>query len=140
MADPRCWLVYSREHNAFWRPSAAGYTNLIEDAGRYTKAEAEAHCSTRDPRAKDDPPEVAVIAPEFADAIGDPHEKTIERALRQYADLGMFDGRSMRGIQVDLRAIAGDKHIHRASIGSDECILCCRYLRDEIHLRSSTRD
>ena len=36
------WLVYSREHNAFWRPNAAGYTYDINAAGRYTCEQAAA--------------------------------------------------------------------------------------------------
>lgn len=63
------WLVYSREHNAFWRPNCAGYTRLVEDAGRYTKEEADDHCRSRDFADQTNPPEVAVMAPEAADLI-----------------------------------------------------------------------
>lgn len=38
------WLVWSHEHNAFWRANHQGYTRSIERAGRYTRAEAEAIC------------------------------------------------------------------------------------------------
>jgi len=36
MNDAVQWLIYSREHNAFWRADGLGYTVLLEDAGRFT--------------------------------------------------------------------------------------------------------
>lgn len=69
LTDAAIWLVWSHEHNAWWRPNSAGYTLHIASAGRYTKAEADRICEdARSPRkfADDPPPEVAVIAPEFA--------------------------------------------------------------------------
>ncbi len=79
MSAPEIWLVYSREHNAWWRPKAAGYTNHIEAAGRYTKADADRHCGSRDFADHDNPPEVACIAPETA--------AELERAQETIADL-----------------------------------------------------
>ncbi len=38
------YLVFSWEHNAFWRPNRQGYTRFIDRAGRYSKADAEAIC------------------------------------------------------------------------------------------------
>jgi hypothetical protein len=35
----RSWLIYSREHNAWWRPERRGYTAHVSEAGRYTWAE-----------------------------------------------------------------------------------------------------
>lgn len=63
------WLVWSHEHNAWWRPKGCGYTVRVDGAGRFTKDEARQHCLSRSPRKFEDcpPPEVAVIAPEFAD-------------------------------------------------------------------------
>jgi hypothetical protein len=29
------WLIWSNEHQAWWRPNHAGYTPFIEEAGRY---------------------------------------------------------------------------------------------------------
>ena len=37
-------LIWSHEHSAWWRPKSAGYTNSINDAGRYTRDEALAIC------------------------------------------------------------------------------------------------
>jgi len=66
--DPAIWLIYSREHNAFWRPARCGYTPLVHEAGRYTYADASAICYEANKYVKDerDPKEVAVVAPEAA--------------------------------------------------------------------------
>ena len=73
------WLIYSREHNAWWRATAAGYTTEIEQAGRYTRLEARGHCQARDPQRDGSQSEVAVLAPEAAD--------TIERLRQQVEEL-----------------------------------------------------
>lgn len=65
--DPAYWLVYSYEHNAWWRANFSGYTDDIAQAGRYTRAQALTCCNTRDTRPSGLPSEVAVIAPEAAD-------------------------------------------------------------------------
>lgn len=36
------WLVWSNQHGQWWRGGRAGYTQYIEEAGRYSRAEAEA--------------------------------------------------------------------------------------------------
>lgn len=36
------FLVWSNEHRMWWRASHHGYTDAIEEAGRYARAEAEA--------------------------------------------------------------------------------------------------
>lgn len=36
------FLVYSNEHSMWWRGGHRGYTAVIDEAGRYTRAEAEA--------------------------------------------------------------------------------------------------
>lgn len=68
----RPWLVWSNEHGAFWRPNESGYTARIEEAGRYSKAQAEAICKDASPRAwstspNDVPPEICMPAPEALD-------------------------------------------------------------------------
>lgn len=35
------WLVWSLEHQAWWKPARRGYTALRSEAGRYTFTEAE---------------------------------------------------------------------------------------------------
>lgn len=35
------WLVWSNQHGMWWRPNRSGYTAFIEEAGRYSRAEAE---------------------------------------------------------------------------------------------------
>jgi hypothetical protein len=34
------WIVWSNEHNAWWKPSKRGYTNARHEAGRYSFEEA----------------------------------------------------------------------------------------------------
>jgi hypothetical protein len=38
------YLIYSREHNAWWRPNSRGYTSRESDAGRYGYDEANRTC------------------------------------------------------------------------------------------------
>ena len=56
------YLIWSNEHDAWWRPESCGYTTFIESAGRYSKAEAEDICSfARSPVSNQVvPPEVMV--------------------------------------------------------------------------------
>lgn len=63
----RIWIILSNEHSAFWRPNMAGYTRILEEAGRYTKEEAEEICKSRhggNPDINGVYAEVALIAPE----------------------------------------------------------------------------
>lgn len=52
------YLVWSNEHRAWWRPSAAGYTVHMEAAGRYTRDDAIGHSLARDDGKV--PPEIPV--------------------------------------------------------------------------------
>ena len=74
----RPYVVFSWEHNAFWRPARCGYTRIIEKAGRYSREEAEAICRDADYRTyaeqknadPDVPPsEICFPAPEAADLL-----------------------------------------------------------------------
>ena len=38
------YLVWSNEHDSWWRDAHCGYTSKLEDAGRYTLKEAEEIC------------------------------------------------------------------------------------------------
>ena len=58
---------------------------------------------------------------------------TIECALRRYAGIQPLDLLRAQELQSDLRAIAGDQHVHRAMIRSDECLLCGHDRLDEVH-------
>ena len=69
MNEARIWLVYSREHEAWWRPASDGYTTSIAEAGRYTKAEAARHCTSVDRMLDGQTKEFAHLAPEVADRI-----------------------------------------------------------------------
>ena len=59
------WLVYSREHNAWWRPGRMGYTVHMNEAGRYSQSEADEICRNALPGWRHEGvPEFMVIAPE----------------------------------------------------------------------------
>lgn len=34
------WLIWSLEHNGWWKPNNCGYTQSIKEAGRYSYPEA----------------------------------------------------------------------------------------------------
>jgi len=38
--EPRTYLIWSIEHNAWWKPCKNGYTKLRLEAGKYDFAEA----------------------------------------------------------------------------------------------------
>jgi hypothetical protein len=42
------YIIWSNEHQAWWRPKSRGYTRWIEDAGRYDAKEAKAICNSGD--------------------------------------------------------------------------------------------
>lgn len=37
----KCYLVWSNQHQQWWRPAGRGYTGYIEEAGRYERADAD---------------------------------------------------------------------------------------------------
>lgn len=92
------WLIYSREHNAFWRPDSCGYTWDITKAGRYTKRDADERCDIR--RNNDGgPDEVAIVAPEAIALL---------RRPRQTAELTDDDiGGRARGAAIEICRVLG---------------------------------
>ena len=38
------WLIFSYEHDGFWKPNRMGYTKKFKEAGRYSEKEAEEIC------------------------------------------------------------------------------------------------
>lgn len=75
---------------------------------------------------------------DMLDAIEREHRR-ICRAIGHYAEHAPIDLKSPSEIQRDLRAICGERHYHVASIGSDECDLCGRDLRNEVHISVAFR-
>lgn len=41
MSNEDLFLIWSNQHGMWWRPGKSGYTQVIEEAGRYPRAEAE---------------------------------------------------------------------------------------------------
>jgi len=64
------YLIYSREHNAWWRAHERGYTREIDLAGSYSKARAEEICAAANFRA-DEIQEFMHIAPDFEASVED---------------------------------------------------------------------
>lgn len=65
------WLIWSNEHRGWWRFCKAGYTNDIEEAGRYTFDEADGICIDANNFLKDGeiPNEIMSPSPELMDQI-----------------------------------------------------------------------
>jgi hypothetical protein len=82
MTGEQVFLIYSNQHGRWWRPGKSGYTQVIEEAGRYPRAEAEkivaaATCDGALLHERTDPvtgaayvsfDEVLVLAPESTEA------------------------------------------------------------------------
>ncbi len=64
--------------------------------------------------------------------------KRLVGAIQTYAAIQPLDLK----IRDDLRAIAGQKHTHVRNIGGggDQCLICQRDLRDEVHFRAALSD
>jgi len=62
----RLYLVWSNEHDAWWKPNRCGYTHDVWRAGRYDQAAAAEICqrAAHGWRGGSPPPEVMVSAPE----------------------------------------------------------------------------
>lgn len=77
------WLIWSNQHGMWWRTDERGYTQVIDEAGRYERAEAErivarATCDGQLTRYRTDPwtgveyvsvDEVMVLAPESVETL-----------------------------------------------------------------------
>lgn len=68
--ERRIWMIYSREHNAWWGPNHCGYFTDIASAGLYTQREADKVCADacrgRTGESDEGPPEFKMIAPDCA--------------------------------------------------------------------------
>jgi hypothetical protein len=50
------WLVWSNDDRLWWRANRCGYTRSVEDAGRYTLAEAQRIATVHHEDCTDDQP------------------------------------------------------------------------------------
>lgn len=83
MSADGLFLIWSNQQTMWWRPNHAGYTQFIEEAGRYPQAEAEqivksATCDWQLRHNRTDPvtgvayvsfDEVLVLAPESMEPV-----------------------------------------------------------------------
>ncbi|HEY9410982.1 MAG TPA: hypothetical protein VIP77_15495 [Jiangellaceae bacterium] len=62
----KVWLVWSNEHDAWWKPNRCGYHHDVWQAGRYSERDAAGICrsAAHGWRGGSPPPEVMVSAPE----------------------------------------------------------------------------
>jgi len=75
------YLIWSGEHNAYWRPDGAGYSTRIRDAGRYTLEDAKKRTNHCGPEKKIE------IEPIAAQPIGGEDVRTADRLERVAAQL-----------------------------------------------------
>lgn len=59
----------------------------------------------------------------------------MREALLSYAAVQPLESKHPGQIQRDLRAIAGEEHVHVAMISDSRCLICRHDLRHEVHTR-----
>lgn len=105
---PGPWLIYSREHQMWWRPLSRGYTKNICEAGRYSREYAEVICHEAGDLARDfGPAEFLMLAPEAADARSELLEAC--RALHAVSVPTGQDTRTDRAMELTRAALAKAK-------------------------------
>ncbi len=70
MTAEQLHLIWSNQHNAFWKPDGRGYTNQLAEAGRYTENELAVRLKWHEHReymADGTPHEVVIDAPSDED-------------------------------------------------------------------------
>lgn len=78
------WLIYSREHNAWWNPGEAGYTTIVYNAGRYTFAQAMKICAAANIACPhDNQDEFMMLAPEDAIKVAEAFERGYNQGRRE---------------------------------------------------------
>lgn len=87
MTDDRTWLVYSREHNGWWRPDGMGYTVHMDQAGRYSLEDAIGYCDTDGLSTHDGPSEFPVPSPEHIESLQKCVEELEEEIKRLQAEI-----------------------------------------------------
>lgn len=64
--SPKTYLVWSNDAGSWWGPNGGAYTGDVWSAGRYDEDEARKACGMRTWSQGSPPPEVMVLAPEYA--------------------------------------------------------------------------
>lgn len=67
------WLIYYRPQRLYWKANAAGYTNDVTQAGRYSFQDAMSKAWGRDPLEDGTASDVVVPAPEFMQLLARIH-------------------------------------------------------------------
>lgn len=98
--NSRVWLIYSREHDAWWGPGHVGYTRIMSQAGRYTTEEADAIVKQANiAQPPSDVHEFMMLAPEVADgcapALLAAHE-AIDEAIISEEGLDALEGEQVQ--------------------------------------------
>ena len=69
LAECRCWLIWSNEHEGWWGKRRCGYYTQVDSAGRYTLQEALDRCGYRS-RTTGQPDELVQPSPELLAMLG----------------------------------------------------------------------
>jgi hypothetical protein len=72
------WLIWSSEHQAWWKGAQSGYTEDVSHAGRYSREEAEEICVLANENNEGAPLESMVPARIYCAAVGEEEEEAEE--------------------------------------------------------------
>lgn len=86
MSTEQAYLVWSNEHSSWWGRDRCGYTRIIANAGRYSRAEALSIAGTRDGGwhiRKGNPDEIAIPEQDAIDQYANITRDQDEHLARQ---------------------------------------------------------
>lgn len=69
MINGEVWMIYSREHNAWWAPHERGYTRDAQYAGFYTRKRAKQICEGAGLDSHGNVQEFMYLAPQAVEGI-----------------------------------------------------------------------
>ena len=89
----QCTEEFGREGSVlWWKPNSRGYTLELNEAGLYTKEQAESICKVRPPVERAIPREIAQAA-----AASKVHRRALEDAIKSCADTKQNSGDNSHG-------------------------------------------